>query len=145
MASESESELEETGERKQDGESIECNETCLVITEFENFSRCYIHSVYDSTVFFSLNFLLRSVRLTIVATRSSRLHFIYIHFFFGIVYNNLNTHSHIASPHFACKHRVMFQNKKKKKKTENEKKKIHDRATHSRTYNVNVYRHINFH
>lgn len=38
--------------------------------------------------------------------------------FFGIVYNNLNTHSHIASPHFACKHRVMFREKEEEENGE---------------------------
>lgn len=49
----------------------------------------------------------------------------YIHtlFFFGIVYNNLNTHSHIASPHFACKHRVLFRKRRRRKRRMRRKKK----------------------
>lgn len=60
----------------------------VVITEFENFSRCYIHSVYDSVVC-SFFFTSLARPATILAARLSLLHFIlytYIYIIFFVLF-----------------------------------------------------------
>lgn len=56
----------------------------VVITEFENFSRCYIHSVYDSVVYFFFNFFGSTSNNSRSTFESSSFYiiYIYLHTFF---------------------------------------------------------------